>query len=157
MQVVQINGELSKNGGILTLWITSAILSLKQGRMTMAIRSDCTFIIIFSIYYTIRLIARSTCSKVHQRRNQTLEKYWRIIRYRLISKTTFLSQQGNKRGPLIDGYIIIYIRFIMGPERSGTTLHTDPLYTSAWNTSLCGHKRWVIFGSNMPKSVVKGK
>jgi len=45
----------------------------------------------------------------------------------------------------------------MGPERSGTTLHTDPLYTSAWNSSLRGHKRWVVFGSNMPKSIVKGK
>jgi histone arginine demethylase JMJD6 len=48
-------------------------------------------------------------------------------------------------------------RLIIGPERSGTTVHLDPLNTSAWNTSLTGYKRWVIFGSNVPKSIVKGK
>ena len=29
--------------------------------------------------------------------------------------------------------------------------------TSAWNASLKGHKRWVLFGENVPKSIVKGK
>lgn len=46
---------------------------------------------------------------------------------------------------------------IIGPERSGTTVHLDPLNTSAWNTSLAGYKRWVIFGSEVPKTIVKGK
>jgi histone arginine demethylase JMJD6 len=46
---------------------------------------------------------------------------------------------------------------IIGPERSGTTVHLDPLNTSAWNTSLAGYKRWVIFGSDVPKTIVKGK
>ena len=48
-------------------------------------------------------------------------------------------------------------RVIIGPERSGSTVHTDPLMTSAWNTSLQGYKRWVIFGKDVPKSIVKGK
>ena len=46
---------------------------------------------------------------------------------------------------------------IIGPERSGTTVHIDPLMTSAWNTSLVGCKRWVTFGSSVPKTVAKGK
>jgi hypothetical protein len=29
--------------------------------------------------------------------------------------------------------------------------------TSAWNASLKGHKRWVLFGGKTPKSIVKGK
>lgn len=48
-------------------------------------------------------------------------------------------------------------RLIMGAQRSGTTVHTDPLMTSAWNASLRGHKRWVLFGAGVPKSIVKGR
>lgn len=36
-------------------------------------------------------------------------------------------------------------------------MHIDPLSTSAWNSSLCGHKLWVLFPPHIPKSILKGK
>jgi histone arginine demethylase JMJD6 len=46
---------------------------------------------------------------------------------------------------------------LVGPERSGSTVHIDPLATNAWNTLVHGKKRWVLFPPHVPKSVVKGR
>eukprot|EP00929_Paragymnodinium_shiwhaense_P065252 TRINITY_DN32730_c0_g1_i1.p1 TRINITY_DN32730_c0_g1~~TRINITY_DN32730_c0_g1_i1.p1 ORF type:complete len:407 (+),score=107.09 TRINITY_DN32730_c0_g1_i1:70-1290(+) len=38
-----------------------------------------------------------------------------------------------------------YRYMVIGAERTGSNMHIDPSCTGAWNTLLCGMKRWVLF------------
>ena len=71
----------------------------------------------------------------------TVPSYFRDDLFRFVSE--------SRRPP--------YRWFLVGPERSGSTVHIDPLSTNAWNTLLHGQKRWVLFPPHVPKRIVKGR
>lgn len=67
-----------------------------------------------------------------------------------IFPSDFFHLAGNENKPP-------YRWFCIGPKRSGTTVHKDPLATHAWNAVTSGKKRWLVAEPGIPRSTMKGK
>jgi hypothetical protein len=47
-----------------------------------------------------------------------------------------------------------YKWLIIGPQRSGSSMHQDPTFTNAWNALVSGYKHWILFHPETPSELL---
>ena len=80
----------------------------------------------------------------HERTNSMLNDYSVPL---IFSDDIFSYYKGDSKPP--------YRWILLGPERSGTGLHIDPLFTNAWVTLMEGRKRWLLFPPSTPPKLLR--
>jgi histone arginine demethylase JMJD6 len=111
-------------------------MELKQFLRYMANQRDDSPLYVFDSMYE-----GNTKTDCGIRREYEVPKYFREDLFRMVGE--------HRRPP--------YRWFLLGPKRSGTGVHIDPLGTSAWNTLIYGLKRWVIFPPHFTREEMKAK
>ncbi len=89
-------------------------------------------------------------SGIEESKDPTVRQFLKDFQVPHIFSEDLFHMIGEKRRPP-------YRWVLVGPERSGTTIHIDPLGTSAWNTLVRGRKLWALFPPHLSKDVVKGR
>lgn len=132
------HGELDDS----PLYIFDGTFTDKKGSKSLTM--VCSAVLCAEIYGSLSVVVHPVPKQLHAAvmQDYSIPELWR--------EDLFQHAGEDKRPP--------YRWFVMGPPRSGSGLHIDPLSTHAWNALVHGHKRWALFPPGTDKEVcISGK
>lgn len=121
-----------------------------QDRSSLGASNDDSPLYIFDSNFAKRTKPNSAISYLRKKHNNSSQALCHIVERYAIPKyfrTDFLKLTRSRRPP--------FRWLVVGPKRSGTGIHIDPLGTSAWNHLIEGRKHWILFPPNTPKDKYK--